>query len=427
MDNKNFFNIDYEKALTACLLLDNSLVEVITGQVSEEFFFDSKYRLIFKTIREIFEEHGVCDILALSTKLPKIPVAEIAELTDCVPNAVNWEFYAKEIKRFYITRQLKSELQSKAAEIGPENVIDIIHELDTSLTSYMDYKGEKPKVSKDLISVLIEQMQENFKNQNLYLGVDTGWENLSEILDGVQYGQLYIIGARPSVGKTAFSVQMISNICKKGIPATFFSLEMTALSLITRLTALKSGIPIPYIRHGWAIKTLSDASKLQRAFEEIYEYPLYIYDKDIANEKDLISKIRIEAKNGCKVFAIDHLGLLACSQDHLKRHEQIGVITKKLHHLAQELNIAIIILCQLNRGAEGKKPTLAELKDSGTIEENADVIMFIHRDRATGTEMEIPAEICVVKNRDGNCGTANMKFLPRFTMFVEDKEHKGIL
>ena len=122
------------------------------------------------------------------------------------------------------------------------------------------------------------------------------------------------------------------------------------------------------------------------------------------------------------MFIIDHLGLLPCSNQNIKRHEQVGVITKKLHHLSQELNIAIIVLCQVNRAGEGKQPTLSELKDSGTIEENSDIVMFIHRERATGNEIEIPTDIIVVKNRDGKCGTAKMNFIPALTKFTEVKE-----
>lgn len=423
MITTDFYNISYEHSVLGTMILDNSLIEIIAGRISPEIFFNSKNRIFFEKIISDYSTLGCCDFITLSNH-KELNVSEIASLTDFEGKKSNWEYYVNELNKLYLARKVKNELQIKLNELKPYNVQDVLNSLDTSLTEYLGTSSGKVNSSQDLVNALIEMMEKNCKNTEPYLGFDLGWENMNDILDGLQLGKLYTIGARPSVGKSSFALQLASNLCKKNVSTVIFSLEMSALSLITRLASVETGIPIPYIQHGWVVKTQSNAERLQKCLASIFEYPLQIYDNEIENEQDLISRIRVQAKtNNAKVFLIDHLGLVNYSGTGLKRHEQIGVITKKLHHLAQELNITIIVLSQLNRGAEGKKPTLAELKDSGTIEENSDIVMFIHRERATGVEEEIPTEILVVKNRDGKCGTANMSFIPKYTKFVEVKKN----
>lgn len=423
--SKDFYSEEYEQALIACLLIDNSVIDLVQGMLSEDAFYCSKYKLLFKTILADFAENGISNILSLKDRLPKFDPVVLAEITSSIPSAANWDFYANKIKQFYIARQLRSKLKEKLGLLTPENTIDTLQDLDSSLTSYMSYENGKT-TAKDLMPQLVEMMQKNMKNKSPYLGFHTGFKNLSDILDGIQPENLYIVGARPSVGKTAFAVQLAANLCEEGVGVEIFSLEMSAVSLGTRLVAFKSGIPISHIKHGWVAHSQANLTKLNIAMDKIFDYNLSIYDRDISDEKELVSRIRVDAKKGLKVFILDHLGLLSCSNTSLKRNEQVGIITKKLQRLARELKIVVIVLCQLNRAAEGKPPSLADLKDSGTIEENSDIVMFIHRARAIGNEIEIPTDLTVVKNRDGKCGTAKMNFVPSMTKFEEVKDKKEI-
>ena len=187
-----------------------------------------------------------------------------------------------------------------------------------------------------------------------------------------------------------------------------------------RLTSLKSGLTIGSISHGTCVRSQNQLVKLQVAVSKIYEMPLYIHDESLRNEKDLLSRIRYMAKiNGVKVFFVDHIGLVKHSMPSMKRVEQLDDITQQLLHLAQELNIAIILLCQLRRDAEGKEPALNDLRDSGSIEQNADVCIFLHHERSKGEEEFLEAKVIVAKNRDGACGSSNMNFYPKLTKFVE--------
>ena len=416
------FNVEYEYTLINIMLLDNTLIDIIAGVVKPKAFYDSKTRRIYETIVEQYAKDRYSNIATLCAQLKGMNPVDIAELTNRTSSTENWEYYADNIKRLYATRKLKVKLSEDSKNLTPDNVLDTIHDLDSSLNSYLKYDDNKPVDVKDLCNEMLTQVQIAAKSDARYLGYDTGWGNLSDIIDGLQSGKLVILGARPSVGKTAFALQLASNLCKQNIPVSIFSLEMTSMSLMNRLTSIETGFSIYELQHGMCFSQ-ANIAKLQGGLSRIYNMPLQIFDSGISNEKVLLSQLRVQAKTkGTKVFIVDHIGLVRHSNPIMKRVEQLDDITQKLLHLAQELDVTIICLCQLRRDAEGQKPCLADLRDSGAIEQNADICMFLHRDRAEGNEMFIPAEVIVIKHRDGACGTAKMNFIPKRTKFEELKE-----
>lgn len=424
MTKETFYNVEYEKCLLAIMLLDNSLIDIISGKLTSGQFYDVRNGNIFNAICTTFTENKHADILNVSEKFSKEYSVYISSLTDLVATASNWEFYANEIKDFWLARKLKIDLQNTINSLNKDSVIDCIHNLDSSLTSYMKFDNGHPHDMRSLCQELTVDITKNFNSPSRYLGIDIGWENLNDIIDGLQYEKLVIIGARPSVGKTAFAIQMASNITKQGIPVCFFSLEMRAKVLFTRMVSQDCAIPISFIQHGLVTQSQSTLQKLNNSMTKIFSYPLNIYDDGIKSEKELLSRIRVEAKqNKVKVFFIDHIGLVRHSDRTMKRVEQLDEITEMLARAAKELGVTIVCLSQLRRDAEGKEPNLADLRDSGAIEQNADICMFLHRNRATGGEMSIPSKVIVIKHRDGACGTANMLFIPNSTKFVIDNRN----
>ena len=414
-------NEEYEKCILAIMLIDNSVIDLIASEIKVEMFYFEIHKKLYTAILKQYEEKQCVDALILSKMFGNDMAKYITSLTDVTVTTYNWQYYCTEVKNCYLSRCLKQSLSETIESLSSDSVIDSIHNLDSSLTNYMKYDSGKPSNVKDLVMTITEDIDKAFQENKELLGYDTGWRNLNDIIDGLQPGKLVVIGARPSVGKTAFSNQLISNLCKNGISSCIFSLEMTSKMLLTRMIASESGLSIFSILHGDCARYETGLRKLNIALTKIYEYPLTIFDNGLKNEKELYSRIRVEAKTkGTKVFLVDHIGLLKYSNPNTKRVEALDDITQGLLHLAQELNVCIIILSQLKRDAEGKKPTLADLRDSGSIEQNADIAMFIHRDRASSTnDTEIPTEIIVIKNRDGSCGTANMLFFPKCTKFTE--------
>lgn len=420
MSNNLFFNDEYEKIILNMMLIDNSVIDVITTQLTEDCFYSALNKDIFKGIKADFQNNGVCNLVTLQTRLPEILPVNIASLTEHIGSSANWNFYVDELQKLYKTRMMKQLLLQSNEELTPDNVNDIISTVDSSLIKCLNVGSNNAICVKELCPKLIESVQTAAKNKELYIGYSTGWDKLSEILDGIQTGRQIIIGARPSIGKSAFALQLAGALAAQKIPVGYFSLEMQKMTLMKRLTALLSGLSIGSIVHGTCTASQNQIMKLQNAVSKIYEMPLYIHDEGLRNESDLFSRIRYMAKmNGVKVFFIDHLGLVKHSNRMMKRVEQLDDITQQLLHLAQELDIAIIPLCQLRRDAEGKEPSLNDLKDSGAIEQNADVCIFLHHERSRGEEEFLEAKVIVSKNRDGACGFAEMNFYPKLTKFVE--------
>ena len=420
--NETFCNIEYEKALLGCMLLDNDIIDDVKTKISSECFFNPKAKLIFETIISQYSQDKCSDILTVSSVLKNINTASIASLTDTVVNSSNWEVYANKIRSLYLSRKMQSEVSTVISNLNGDNPGDIITELNSKLSGYMQTEGTDAFTAKNLcvdIPQKIYNTYQSLKDGNMLLGYDTGFEQLNEITDGFQTKQLYVIGARPSIGKTAFGMNLVSNFCKKKIPTAVFSLEMTAEKLFYRMTAKESSLQINHIEKGFCLSSKVGIGKFQNAMERIFEYPLNIYDSGIDNDSVLYSKIRYEAKvNGTKVFLIDHLGLIECANSTGQRYIDVGKITKTLHKMVKELNICIILLCQCAREAEGKEPTLALLRESGNIEQDGDVIMFLYRERDMN-ETNVPTDIIVAKNRDGKIGKANMIFQLPYSRFVE--------
>ena len=415
------FNYDYEKCLLAALIQDNTVGEIAIGQIQQEWFYDPTNVKLYKEICKELSEKKFCSIQSLATALPSL-TSYILEVSGATFSSSNWEFYAGELKRLYTTRSLKVFLKDSESNLNPQTVDDIVGNLDSFINDCLSSGGEETFDIKNLVGKFLAEVEENSKKDGRWLGVSTGWDNLSDIIDGIEYGKLMIIGARPSIGKSAFALQLASNLCKEKTPCAYFSLEMSAVSLMTRLVAVESGLPIYHIKHA-SQSNRQFYDKLNIALSKIYEFDLSIDDRRLRNEKELYSKIRYLAKtNGTKVFFVDHIGLVPYSNPMMKRVEQLDDITRSLLSLAQELGVTIICLCQLKRDSEGKRPTLADLRDSGAIEQNSDICLFLHRERATGSEIEIPTEVMVIKNRDGACGTADMLFIPQQTKFKEVKK-----
>lgn len=416
----NFVNEIYEKTILGTMITDNSVIDMIQGKLSKEHFALYKHQSIFDEIITQYTENKAVDIISLSQRMTNLPAAYFAELTSFTSSS-NYDFYVDEIKKLYLAREVKTDLTNKLNSINPDTILDTVHDLNSSLVDYMTLDKVKPTEIKDMCIPFVEQLQLPRQSDDVYLGYDTGWENLSTILDGIRTKKLYVIGARPSIGKSALGLQLIKNISKT-VRSCMFSFEMPEEELMMRAVSLESGVPIYNLEH-----KLFSSAQLQRvneAVNRLWNTPMSIYDKPVENEKKLFSMIRVEAvTKGTKVFLVDHLGLVRHSDNTLKRFEAVHDITIRLHELAKELDVTIIVLCQLKRDAEGKKPVLSDLRESGDIEQDADVIMFIHRERAMENEMEVPTKILVEKNRGGSCGVAEMNFLPRLTKFVEVKNN----
>lgn len=412
---------NYEKNLLGSMLFDNGCIDAVKTIVCKDFFAVETYKELFEQICTGYAEDGHIDILTLTQRCPRINAGVIASLTDEIVSAKTAELYARNIRNQYQARMVKEIFSSNAQEISPLNVTNIIDNVTRDLLNIAGSASMSEAVSAaKLVDTFLATVQKGIVEKPEYLGIKTGFTDLDDMLDGIPTKQLTIIGARPSIGKTAFATNLMTGIATYGTPCAMFSLEMTNEQIAKRMFSSETGLSGYLLTHGMIGQGMNMYNKINTAAEKFASLPLLFLDNNQCTRDlpTIVAKIRSLAKTGTKVFFIDHIGLIQHNNQSLKRYEQIGDITFTFKNLSKDLDISIIALCQVRRDVEGKEPGLNDLRESGDIEQNADICMFLHRARATGNETIIPTKLIVSKDRDGSCGTVELDFLPKLVKFV---------
>lgn len=432
-------NAEAEQATLGAVLLDPDSVPAILKYLRAEDFYVNANRDIFAAVISLYEKGQKADLITLTDELKSLGSldqaggpAYVAGLTSVTPSSANVEYYARIVQETSVRRnliKLSAELNSKARDESVESGLV----LDEAQARIFDITQNRQSVSyksvKELLPETIKTIEKLYKNKNAFTGVPSGLTDLDTMTSGFQDSELIIIGARPSVGKTALALSMASHVAvKEHIPCAFFSLEMADMAIMQRLISSEARIASNKIRTG-LIKP-SDFTALMDAAGRIYEAPLYIIDMPNMKLLDLRTMVRrLKAEKDIKIVFIDYLTLITHENADLPRWEQISSISRSLKALARELKMPIVALSQLKREAEGKQPSLSDLRESGSIEQDADLILFLHRDRETNKSKEeqssmIETELIVAKQRNGPVGKTTIAFLPSYTRF-ESIDHRG--
>ena len=427
-------NIEAEQAVLGALLLNwNAMAEVVSI-LRPDRFYSTQNQVIFEALVNLYSKSVTGDTISLineltvQQKLDKAGgAAYIASLTDTVPSSANIGYYTEMVLDRAARRDLidiSSEL--KSASFNLQNKSDLLLDEAEQKIFALAEKSETTKIysAQDIMYKEIELIEARYKSKNQFTGVPTGFAKLDTYTSGFQNSELIIIGARPSIGKTALALSMIQNIaCEKRIPCGFFSLEMPYESIGMRLLAQEARVPMQKIRSG--MLKVDDVKKIQDAAGRWFEAPLYTVDTPNMKLLDLRSVARRMVKNqGVKIIFIDYIGLIATEDPTAPVFEQVSLISKSLKALARELSIPIVALCQVARDAEGQEPNLAQLRGSGSIEQDADVVMFLHRDRIKDGDSIAAqeAKIILAKQRNGACCDIDIMFLPSFSKFENKAE-----
>lgn len=426
-------NDDYsEKCLLAMMISDSNFVDMINGRVEKEYFYTPVNKRIYEKICLLQKNRKPINLVSVAEDENIELQKRCAEISGLVAGTTGWESYLNTLYEYYVTRTARNDIKLFLENMTPENINTKIDELGTKLSKYSAKKSDGFSMTQLAYNNATEVDNASKKNA-LFTGFESGFENLDTVLDGWQQGTMYVIGARPSIGKTAFALSIITGLARKGTKCSAFSLEMSAGSLFYRMVSAASNIPMWQIRKGLIGTSQAQIGRYLNAGKYLSTLPISVFDSDVDNDKVLYSRIRYEARvKGSKVIMIDHLGLIEVSDSSGQRYVDVGRITKTLHKMAKELNICIIVLAQCGREAEGKKPNLALLRESGNIEQDADVIMLLHRKRElddTTTQSaveEVPTDVIVAKNRDGRTGTAPFSFKPLCMKFREDLSRSAL-
>lgn len=424
-------NLEAEQATLGAILLEwNSFANVIS-LLSSDKFYSYQNKIIYEALVNLFRQDIHGDTLSLIQELTKTGKLEeaggtsyIASLTDLVPTASNIEYYAKIVLDQSIRRDLiRASQDMKAWSFDETKESRKIIEDAEHLVLTLSDKNQTTTVynMQKVINTTINKVNEAYHNKNNFTGIPTGFAVLDSMTSGFQNSELIILGARPSIGKTAMALSMMEYIAvEKKIPCGFFSLEMSYEMIGQRLLSQTARVPGNKIKNG--MLRPEDFQKLQDAAGRCYNSPLYIVDVPNMPLLDLKSMARRLVKNqGVQIIFVDYIGLISTDSPASQVWEQVSEISKSLKALARELNIPIVALSQVARDAEGNEPTLAQLRGSGSIEQDADVVMFLHRERIkTADQHEDPvqdAKLIVAKNRNGPTGDVDILFLSGYTKF----------
>jgi len=422
-------NIEAEQAVLGALLLNWGAMSEVVSVLRPDRFYSLQNQVIYEAMQKLFSKNATGDTISLINELTvenKLEqaggAAYIASLTDTVPSAANIDYYAEMVLDRAARRDLihiSSELKASSFNLQKKSV-DLLDDAEQKIFALAE-RNETTQVysAKDIMFKEIELIEARYKSKNQFTGVPTGFAKLDTYTSGFQNSELIIIGARPSIGKTALALSIIQNIaCERRIPCGFFSLEMPYESIGMRLLAQEARVPMQKIRSG--MLKVDDVKKIQDAAGRWFEAPLYTVDTPNMKLIDLRAVARRMVKNqGVKIIFIDYIGLISTEDPTAPVFEQVSLISKSLKALARELSIPIVALCQVARDAEGQEPNLAQLRGSGSIEQDADVVMFLHRDRIKDgdTVAAQDAKIILAKQRNGATGDIDIMFLPAYSKF----------
>ena len=422
-------NLDAEQAVLGALLLEWGAMSDVVTMLKADRFYSFQNQMIFEAMVSLFKQNVHGDTLTIINELTKLGKIEqaggtayIASLTDTVPTAANVSYYVGIVLDAAVRRDLirmSSELRASSFD-ETRSSRTLLEDAEKSIFTLSDH-NESTQIyeMKDVVSSTIELIDRRYKNNSELTGVPSGIARLDTMTSGFQKSEFIVIGARPSIGKTAFALSMMQTIAvEKHIPCGFFSLEMSYQSIGQRLLAQVSRLPSYKLRSGQL--SMADFQKLQDAAGMCYNAPLYIVDTPNMQLIDLRAMARrMKVNQGVQAIFIDYIGLITTENPAAPVYESVSEISKSLKALARELDIPIIALSQVARDAEGQEPNLAQLRGSGSIEQDADVVLFLHRDRKIMEEKEPvqDAKCIVAKQRNGATGDVIMKFFPTFTKF----------
>lgn len=425
-------NIEAEQAVLGALLLDWESRGSVVSTLRPDRFYSLQNQLIYEVMLKLDAKDVHCDTISLINELTIENNLEkaggsayIASLTDTVPSSANIDYYAGLVNDRASRRDLiRISQELKASSFDLQKDSDALLDSAEQKIFALAERNETTEVygARQIMIKEIEIIESRYKSKNQFTGIPTGFAKLDIYTSGFQNSELIIIGARPSIGKTALALSMIQNIaCEKRIPCGFFSLEMPYESIGMRLLAQEARVSMQKIRSG--MLKLDDVKKIQDAAGRWFEAPLFTVDTPNMRLVDLRAMARrMVSKNGVKIIFIDYIGLIATEDPKKQVFEQVSEISKSLKALARELQIPIVVLCQVARDAEGQEPNLAQLRGSGSIEQDADVVMFLHRDRLKDEVAAQEAKIILAKQRNGATGDIPIMFLPAYSKFESKAE-----
>src|SRR5712692_1181125 len=428
-------NLDAERSVLGAVLLDNHMLNAAVEKLRAEDFFLDQHRRVFQQMIVLGEAQKAIDLVTLTDELHRKGELEaaggaayLAQLVDGVPRVSNVDHYARIVKEKAVLRNLihtTYAIQQQALE-AEEDADAILDRAESSIFQLAEDRIRAGFVGvKELVRENFDRLERIFTEGHRITGLATGYQQLDNLTSGLQHSELIILAARPSIGKTALALNIAENVALNAKePAAIFSLEMSKESLLLRLLASHARINAHKFRTGRLSR--DDWRKMTESLGSLAEAPLWIDDSGSITVVEIGAKARrLKRDKGLSLVVVDYLQLVSARGRFGNRNEEVTSITRELKGLAKELKVPLLVLSQLTRAPEreDRRPQLADLRESGAIEQDSDVVMFIHRPKAYSTEEtaeeRAKAEIIIAKQRNGPTDRVHFVFLSAFTRFEE--------
>lgn len=432
---------ELEEAVLGALMLDANALNTAIDLLHEEFFYKPEHQAIFRAIRKLFEQNQPVDMITVTNQLRQSGELEaaggafhISELTSHIVSAAHIEYYARVLSEKYISREL-IRISTETIASAYDETTDVVDLLDKTEGRLMDINEKNFRTDYrpigDLVHEAHDQIVETAENKGNTSGIPSGFTALDSMTAGFQPGTLIILAARPAMGKTACALSMARNIAvEQGKPVAFFSLEMTGVELAMRLISAEAQIPGDKLKKGDL--ALHEIQQLETRTQRLNEAKIFIDDTPQLTIYELRAKCRrLKDHHDIQMVFIDYLQLMSAGSDAMSRNgnreQEISTISRQLKALSKELGIPVLAMAQLSRAVETrggtKKPMLSDLRESGAIEQDADIVMFIYRPEYYGIAEDENgstagmADIILAKHRSGGVGEVRLRFVGKYARF----------
>ncbi len=437
-------SIEAEKALLGSIMIRPEVMHDITDIIFDRSFYSDRHKLIWSTMMELHNKGTPIDLLSLSARLKEKDMLEqaggmsyLSELVNGVPSSTNAKYYAEIIQKKHIMRDLinASEYVGELGFDEAGELDELLDKAEKKIFEVTNFTGTHKFIAlKDTLSEAWERIDKLHNNKGELRGIPTGFSGLDNKLAGLQKSDLIILAARPSMGKTSLALDIARKTAiDNNIPVGIFSLEMSSQQLVDRMLAAEAQVDSWKLRTGHNLSIDHDFKSIRDAMDRLSNAPIYIDDQPGNNILKMRAVARrLKSEKGLGLIVVDYLQLMVPTQ---ARHsdnmvQQVTEISRSLKQLARELEVPVLALSQLSRAVEqrGGEPRLSDLRDSGSIEQDADVVMFIHREDKYNKESTRPniAKIMIEKHRNGPTGVVELYFDDKKTTFITiDKSDFG--
>ncbi len=430
-----------EQALLGSIMIKPSALNDLVGLITAEDFYSERHRRIYKAMIKLFDKNEPIDLVSLTSNLTEAKqlatlggASYLAELVNTVPSASNLKYYAELVRKKSQLRKLIDSAE-RLSELGyreGEDLDSIFEKVEKTVFGLVNFSKKTFTSLKDTLVEAWERFENLHKSPDSLRGVPTGFKDLDHKLAGLQPADLIILAARPSMGKTTLALDIARNVAKRDIPVCIFSLEMSSQQLVDRLIASESQVDAWKLRTG-RLTADDEFARIRDALDSLAKAPIFI-DDDASNNITKMKSVarRLKSENNLGLIIVDYLQLMVPRKDSDSLVQQVTEISRSLKGLARELNVPLLALSQLNRAVEqrGGRPRLSDLRDSGSIEQDADVVMFIHREDKynENSDKKNIAEIMIEKHRNGPTGIVELFFDEKhvcFTSLAEKTDFGG--